>query len=109
MDYATPQGTRRPGFLTAFLFSLPGLVGWYYLISVNLHSGLGRYFVPMLPIPDELGPVLWWAGMITAVASIVFFWKRPKPWYVVLCLVSNILGLLFTWGAIVYVLCARSC
>ena len=92
LDYATPpQRRQRPRCLTAFLLCLPGLVCWYVLISFTL--GLS-------PIPHPYAALAMAAvslpvAVLTALISIVYYWERPKPWYVALCLTSNILGLGF--------------
>jgi hypothetical protein len=86
LDYAqgvTSRWGRSP--LVAFLLCLPGSLCWII------------YFDPALG-PSTFTPVgvLWVSAVITAVASIFFYWKKRKPWFVLGCLCINMGGLAFT-------------
>jgi hypothetical protein len=94
LDYATPPPVQ-PGLLTAFLLCFPGLVCWYdliccYLLNLLDHFGWGF----LAPSSFSLMMLFLVAAVITGIASIIYYWNKPKPWYVVLCLTSNIVGLL---------------
>src|SRR4051794_6735617 len=90
LDYASGKTSRwaaRP--LVAFLLCLPGSLCWLVLFAPDLLS-------PSWPFSFTVIMTLWALAVITAIASIVFYWRKPKLWFVVMCLFINVCGLLYS-------------
>ncbi len=97
--HAPSDGQARPSPLTAALLALPGAACWCVFVGALVARpvfGVALFrLVPIPPVPLLL--LLWAVAIVTAVASVVYYARRrPRPWYVVLCLAINGCGLLFT-------------
>ena len=96
-EFLTWRPISHPGVATVLV--LPGLFCWIVLLSIFLPRSLGPGF---LAFAEMLGPVFmlgnWGVAVIAAIASIYLYLFRNvrRPWYVVINLVVNISGLLFT-------------
>ena len=91
--YETPgAGQRGRNPLVAMALCFPGLCCWVFLVSI-----VGRH-VPRGLVKPWVLPALWCWGIaiVTAIASLVLYLKNPRPWFVWVNLVINVLGLLFT-------------
>ena len=56
-------------------------------------------FLDFIGVADIHVMILWFAAMVTACVSIIYYavrWRQPKPWYVLICLVANSICLLFS-------------
>ena len=92
LDYRKPERESCPSFVLAALLCLPGLLCWLVFCG---NSILARYQVP----GGDMVPVLWMIAILTAVTSFIWYgitWRKPKPWYVIFCLVANAVGLAFS-------------
>jgi hypothetical protein len=103
LDYSSPLYTGdRKEIWTAFLLCAAGLLCWLAVLCRILLFFFGRY----QHIPLEQNPILpitgWLIAIVTGSFSIFYYWRRPKRWFVVVCLAINVSGLLFT----AFVLCA---
>ena len=104
LDYAARTRGQRPRFVTALLLCLPGLFCWYVFIALRLGERFQRDVLPLSRNSLGLVMVAWPLAVITAVISVIHYWRKPKLWYVVVCLTSNILGLAYTaWCAGVFI------
>ena len=104
LPYLAPPkpDARTPSPITATLLCLPGVACWCLLgiVVVAIEREREPAWLPG-------GPwllVLWSAAVVTAVASVRQYVRLEcKPWYVLLCLIVNGLGLAFT-GLVVLLL-----
>ncbi len=107
LAYARPMersaATTTPDPVAAVVSCLPGLICWLVLGMVLVGNVTnGRSVMWMRPF-GAVAPILvllcWAVAILTAIGSLVCYVRlKPKPWYVVLNLVINITGLLFTGG-----------
>lgn len=88
------------------LLCLPGLFCWVMLAGAVLHWLTG-YGVPLWDIRGLSHPnwitLLWACAVVAALISLVIYLPRrdsARPWYVRLCLLINIAGLLFTFALV---------
>jgi len=101
LDYQSPAALPRPSLVIAVLFALPGLAFWCFFFSwlfLDLNRWL-RFSGHFLAIVFSLWPLV----VATSIWSFFHYgnrWHQPKPWYVILCLALNGLGLLFTMWVI---------
>jgi hypothetical protein len=89
LAYQSAERIQKPSPVLATLLCLPGIACWAVLFS-----GIIGIFPFHLGIALTL--FLWLVAILTAAFSIWFYFKSSKPWYVLLCLVSNVIGLAFT-------------
>lgn len=109
LHYQGPnQQPRTYSPTTAALLALPGATCWCIFLNA---LGIGPRFGSDVFGSDRVESgflfLLWALAVATAVASLVEFGGRagePKPWYVILCLLINITGLLFTAVAVAFML-----
>jgi hypothetical protein len=79
---------------TALSLCAPGAFCWFML---------GWSFIFNLPLPKfltfELFAAAWGVALVSAIISLVIYGRRPfepKPWYVLVNLAINLLGLLYS-------------
>src|SRR5438105_4031719 len=96
LDYARPSVDRRgnpliaplrENPLVALLLCFPGVLCWINLLAENASSQRLRFGALM---------VLWLVAVVTAITSIILYWRSRKRWFVIVCLILNVAGLLFT-------------
>jgi hypothetical protein len=96
-----PPERREPSPLVAALLCLPGAVCFAILMAI-----VTSRFTGMNPF-RSIGPVFilacWGLAFVTAAASVGHYWRRSKPWYVALCLMVNVAGLVFTCCLVAFV------
>jgi hypothetical protein len=107
LPYRTPPSERRepaPSWIVATLLALPGLSCWMVLAMIVVPPPLrvlawpGYYLVRLLGFGMAL---VWFVAIITALISLAIYLPWKKPWYVILNLIVNISGLLFTLVALI--------
>jgi fatty acid desaturase len=85
--------------------TVPGLFCWCAFFSQFVRFWL-PYPVRRLLREDVLAiPTLlfWLIAIPTAIYSIFHYYRKRKTWYVIVCLILNVAGLLFTAGCVVFV------
>src|SRR6185295_13909463 len=92
LEYRQPPA--RPSAkdaLPAALLMLPGVCGAVLMAgAMVLDTKLAWAIGP------RVGAIIWIVAIASTIYSFHYFRKRPKRWYVVLCLTFNTLGLIFT-------------
>jgi hypothetical protein len=88
--YHLPRPDPKPGPLAATFLCLPGILCWCLLAALWTH-GKGR-----LPAGPCALLAFWPIAIASALASIIYYWKKPKPWYVIMSVMLNVIGLLFS-------------
>lgn len=96
LDYRRPTTpTRNPSLLVSFLFAAPGICTWCILFFGA--CPLSEY------LPPDLASLLfftsWFIAIFTAIASLVYFaihWRDLRAWHAIVCLMLNLIGLLFS-------------
>src|SRR5687767_3317020 len=97
LTYEAPlDRPRPPNPVLATLLCLPGAACWVVFISVAIR------FRRIGALDGRAAVLLWALAVVTAVFSLVLYARGPKPWYVVVCLIINGGGLLFTLAALVF-------
>ncbi|HET6252347.1 MAG TPA: hypothetical protein VFE47_31965 [Tepidisphaeraceae bacterium] len=92
--YAGKAPARQYSAIVALLLCTPGATE--FALYFSLRSDALQSAVPRI-LADLFWPLLALA-IVTAITSIVIYARRPRdtlPWYVILNLVINIVGLLF--------------
>ncbi len=98
LDHRLPIAPAEYRFLPALLLCLPGILCWDVIFA-------GAWGVRWLlePFSHLIGDwfimALWALAIITAITSLIVYGRRlgqRKPWYVYICVVLNIIGLLFS-------------
>ncbi len=90
LDYGKPQ-VRRPSFLVALFFCLPGAVCWIQFLMESL-LGVNTGF------DSGWSGLVWIIAVITAIRSVFYYafrWRYLSAWYVIVSLVINVAGWLF--------------
>jgi len=92
LSYHGPQRvpSDHPDPLRAMLLCLPAMICWALFFGIITRlSRLPRslYWLALL---------IWLAGIVTAIYSFMIYYQKRKPWYVVLSLIINWSGIIFT-------------
>jgi hypothetical protein len=110
LPYAVPSTGARPipSATKAILLTLPGLICWAILLGQ-----IGRFWMRPIfryRVNEErlaiVGGIVWLIAIPTALYCVFHYFPKRKTIYVVICLIVNIVGLLFTAVVLVCLLIA---
>jgi len=96
---STVKRAPLPHPLLAIVLALPGSICWLTFLSLFANFLAPFSWLARLKFPFFTGNsflLLWLTAIVAALFSVAWYWRKPKPWYVILCLLVNDTGLLFT-------------